>query len=80
MRVMKAFHCDSESVAEEYVIGQMPANERDLFTAHLKRCAACRKEVKNTRSYVAAMRAACQQTALDGEFKLRKTVASADNL
>lgn len=80
MKVMTALHCDPKGIAEAYVMDLMSANERDWFTAHLKRCAACKKEVENTRSYVMAMQMACEQTALDGDFKLHKTVASAPNL
>jgi anti-sigma-K factor RskA len=76
MSLMRTFHCDSEAVAEEYVMDRMPARERKLFTSHLTSCAACRREVEQTQSYVTAMRTACQQATLNADPKLGKAVSS----
>jgi anti-sigma factor RsiW len=58
MDAMTAFHCDADSFAESYVMNRMPAEERNQFTIHLKRCALCRLQVARTRSYIRAIRAA----------------------
>jgi len=36
---------DFQSKISEYLDGELPAGERDLFDAHVRSCAACRREV-----------------------------------
>ena|SRR5215469_6452070 len=62
MKWMTAFHCDPEGVAEAYVMNLMPTKRRALYRSHLKRCAACRREVEVARDYAKAMLAASYQS------------------
>jgi hypothetical protein len=53
-------HTDNYTT-ERYVLGELPAAERDEFEEHIFNCAVCADDVRDTATVVAGVRAAVRQ-------------------
>jgi anti-sigma-K factor RskA len=54
-----------EEIAERYVMGTLPEDERVAFEDHYLACADCAMVLQETAAYVEAMRAAARKLRSD---------------